>query len=648
MNRTIALLLASAVLLAHMLAIHEDAADALAPPYEVAHVAFRLARNLAHSGVPSWDPATGSDACYPSLLWVGLAAIPERFGLDTGSWMQATSALCALLTVWVLARFSPVRLAGVIAPLLFVASGAIASAAGSGTEMTLAALLVTSAYLCYERGEPRSFAIFSSLACLTRPEVAPLWLALLAIDLARRARHSSTMPAPDMRKAFCWPAATVLAAALLRLASGGGLLSPWGRALLDPATWQPTGALQFLRDFFLTSGPGLLAIFALWYLARGALTGVGRRALALAVAWCALSTLGGGGPQPLPFSQFMVPILALSLVALQEAMTLALDSKRPGLPQLTWALFLIGLVVSAVASKFPGNLGPLPLDGWQRAWMQASAPRRLGESDQLGREGLQDEIERTSRLRGVAAFLRDEIDPQLTVMTPWPGAIGYLSQLRVLDALERTAPFSPERTKQPWGALARWDLVAALEREPDYIVPTLAGGSPAPTVESLAREWSALLDQGRGDAQRRARVLELLSGYELITVPAAERPGDRYRLMRNKALGLSPTLAVELEQGELRIEVRHAAHEQLVDLLVELEDASGARWQMRPTGELAQSGDVRARRAILLFPTGERAIELLRAELPDSPRIVRARALLLNPDSDGADDPVCPQVELAL
>jgi hypothetical protein len=648
MNRTIALLLASAVLLAHMLAIHKDAADALAPPYEVAHVAFRLARNLAQSGVPAWDPAAGSDASYPSLLWVGLAAIPESLGWDTGTWMQTISALCALLTVWVLARFSPVRLAGVIAPLLFVASGSIASAAGSGTEMTLAALLVTAAFLCYERGLPRSFAVLASLACLTRPEVAPLWMALFAIHLARRARHSGTMPAHDLLKSFAWPLGTTLAAALLRLASGGGFLSPWGRALLDPSTWQAAAALRFLRDFFVTSGPGLLAIFPLWYLARGALTGVGRRALALVLAWCALSTLGGGGPQPLPYSQFMVPILALLLVALQEAMTVALDSKRAGLPQLTWALFLIGLVVSALASKFPGNLGPLPLEGWQRAWMQASAPRTLGESEQLGREGLQRELQRTSRLRGVGAFLRDEIDPQLSVMSPWPGAIGYLSKLRVVDALERTLPFSPERPKQPWGALARRDLVAALEREPDYIVPTLSGGPPAPTAASLAEAWSALLDQGPDDAERRARVLALLSGYELITVPAAGGPGDSYRLMRSKALGLSPTLSVELEQGELRVEVRHTAHEQLVDLLVELEDESGARWRMRPSGELAQSADVRARRAILLFPTGERAIELLRCELPDAPRIVRARALLLNPGSSGADDPVCPAVALEL
>jgi hypothetical protein len=648
MNRTIALLLASAVLLAHMLAIHKDAADALAPPYEVAHVAFREASNLAQHGVPSWDPTAGGPSTYPSLLWVALAAIPEKLEVDTGAWMQSLSALCALLTVWVLALFSPVRLAGVIAPLLFVASGAIASAAGSGTEMTLAALLVSAAFLGYERGRPRAFALLASLACLARPEVAALWSALFAIDLARRARRSLPEHMRGMPKAFWWPAGTVLAVAVLRVVSGGGFLSPWGRALVDPSTWRPLAALQSLRDFFISSGPGLLAVFPLWYLARGALTGVGRRALALTVAWCALSTLGGAGPQPLPFSQFMVPILALLLVALQEAMTVALDSKRPGLPQLTWALFLIGLVVSALASKFPGDLGPLPLGKWQIEWMQASAPRRLGQTHQLGRDGTQDEIQRTSRLRGVSTFLRDEIDPQLRVLTPWPGAIGYLSGLRVLDALGRATPEAPGRRTRAWGDFGRSDLVAALEQEPDYIVPTLARTPSAPSLEALADEWSAELDLEPNDPARGARALELLAGYEIITVPSASGPSDSYCLMRNRRLGLSPTLAIDLADGELAVEVRHAAHEQLVDLLVEIEDERGQLWTMRPSGELSDSADVRARRAILLFPTGERAIELLRTPLPVGPRAVRVRASLLNPGSSSSAAPVCPEVALQL
>ena len=44
LNRTFALFLAIAVLVAHMLAIHKTAVGTLAPPYEIAHVAHAGSR----------------------------------------------------------------------------------------------------------------------------------------------------------------------------------------------------------------------------------------------------------------------------------------------------------------------------------------------------------------------------------------------------------------------------------------------------------------------------------------------------------------------------------------------------------------------------------------------------------------------------
>ena len=55
---------------------------------------------------------------------------------------QIVGAVCATMTVIVLAQFSPGRLAGVIAPCLFVVSGIMASAAANGTEMATFALLL--------------------------------------------------------------------------------------------------------------------------------------------------------------------------------------------------------------------------------------------------------------------------------------------------------------------------------------------------------------------------------------------------------------------------------------------------------------------------------------------------------------------------
>jgi hypothetical protein len=653
MNRTFALLLASALLVAHMLAIHKGTADTFAPPYEVAHVAFRLARNLLRSGSLAWDAGGVPVEGYPSLAWVLVAAVPEAIGLSTAAFMQSLSALCALLTTWVLARFSPVRLAGVIAPLLFVASGAVASAAASGTEMTLAALLVTASFLAYEHERPRALALGLALLCLTRPEGAPLAAVLLGMELWRRARSREDTPRRPMLAPFLAPGLVVGAAVATRLVLSGQPLSPWARTLVDPDHLRPLGAVQHLRDFFTTAGAGMLAIFPAWYLVRGTLTGTGRRALGLTLAWCVIATLGGGGPQPLPYSQFMVPILAVLLVAVQDAMTVALDSKRRWLPQLTWVLFVLGLVVSILGSKFPGDLGPLPTDPLHRTWMQSNAPRPLGRSGWLGRNELDEEIKATGRLLELARFLRENIEPEHSVLTPWPGVIGDLTELRVTDALSRVTPLPDTHRLQPWGSLGSWDLVAVLEQLPHYVIPTLGRRTSPPTMDQLAQLWSKGLDREAPAPERLERLRELLEGYELITVPAEGgddgRPeGEDFLLLRRRDLEAMPQLSLRAEEDELVAEVSHRSHQQLVDLLVEVVGSDGERWRLGPTGSPGQREDLRARRAILLFPTGERSIELLRVALPQGLEVERVRAVLLNPGATDDAAPVSAETSLVV
>jgi hypothetical protein len=653
MNRTFALLLASALLVAHMLAIHKGLADTFAPPYEIAHVALRLARNLVQTGSLAWDPGGAPVEGYPSLAWVLLATVPEALSLPAATFLQALSALFALSTVWVLARFSPVRLAGVIAPLLFVASGAAASAASSGTEMTLAGLLVTAAFLAYEHERPRTLALLLALLCVTRPEGAALVGVLLCIELFRRVRPRDAAPRRALLAPFVAPALVIAGGMGARLALTGQLLSPWARALLDPDRLQPLVALRHLADFFTTASAGMLAIFPAWYLLRGMLTGTGTRALVLTTGWCALATLGGGGPQPLPYSQFMVPILAVMLVAVQEAMTVALDSKRRWLPQVTWVLFVLGLVVSVLGSKFPGDLGPLPTDRLHRAWMQSGAPRPFDRSSWLGRNELDEEIKATSRLRELARFLRDNLEADHSVLTPWPGVIGDLTTLRVIDAQSRVTPMPGNGRVQPWGSLGSWDLLAVLELRADYIVPTLGRRTSPPGRDELVELWSRGLDRDRSTPGRQQRLRELLDEYELITVPAGGRgdPGrgaEDFHLLRRRDLRAMPELRLRAEGGQLVAEVGHASHQQLVDLLVEVAGPDGERWRIGPRGDPGQRADQRARRAILLFPTGERRVELLRTALPQGLEVERVRAVLLNPGAADDDDPVCAEATLTL
>ena len=56
MNRATALLLAMATLLAHALAVHRDEDGSFGQPYEVAHEAYHLGRNLVREGSLAWNP----------------------------------------------------------------------------------------------------------------------------------------------------------------------------------------------------------------------------------------------------------------------------------------------------------------------------------------------------------------------------------------------------------------------------------------------------------------------------------------------------------------------------------------------------------------------------------------------------------------
>ena len=85
MNRATALLLAMATLLAHALAVHRDEDGSFGQPYEVAHEAYHLGRNLVREGSLAWNPAAegqderGGLGTYASPLWVGGLPISRPF-----------------------------------------------------------------------------------------------------------------------------------------------------------------------------------------------------------------------------------------------------------------------------------------------------------------------------------------------------------------------------------------------------------------------------------------------------------------------------------------------------------------------------------------------------------------------------------------
>lgn len=637
MNRTIALLLALVVLLAHTLAIYQGSAGTLAPPYDFAHVAFRVARNLVQNGVFAWNPDLPPGESYPSLAWVAVAAIAERCYLTVTTTCQVVGVASALLSVIVISKFSPLRLAGVIAPLLLVVSGPVAAAAGSGTEMTAAALVIAIAFLAQEHGHPLAFAAAMVLMAMVRAEGALLVGVFLAFEVVRAWRGGF---ARERFLPFLAPALAFVAVACGRRLAIGTWTSPAGDEFFEFDPERVKLGLWYLRDFLVAGGGPLLIVVPLWYGLRGTLGAVGMRALVLSLCWCVMIAWMGGGP--LPFFARMVPILPLWFVAVQEGMTIALDSKRRGLPEFAWAAFLAGLAVSALASKFPGDLGPFRVEAIHRRWMAPHTAGPFGYLRPLGRLGLSEEIAATERLRALGVFLRDQVDASESVLTAWPGAVGYLSRLRVLDVLGRATPAPGSRHLRSWTSLPRADVVAAFDERPSYVVPLLRAGAHAPTLRSVAETWILRLDVAPHDESRSHAILQRLGDYELFTISlrhssrlAGGLVDEPLWLLRRRDLNLAPRVILTPVDGRWRVEVQHRAHEELVDLRVQALDADQHLWALQPHGEFSRDSAVLARRSILLFPTGARSIRFVEFELPPDVEFTELRAALRNPGAEG-------------
>jgi len=653
MNRSIALFVALAVLVAHSLAIHTDGSATLAPPYDLAYVAFRIGQNVAHEGTLSWVQGLDAFDSYPSLLWIAVCAAAEYvWWVPINLFTQMLGMAAAMSTLVLASRFHPDRIASLIAPFLLAISGCVAAAAVSGTETALLMCCATTAFLAFERRWSTPLALALVLCGLTRPEgwlFAAAMFALRALQAVRQA---------DLRReltAFIAPGAAFVLVALWRLEHTGHALSAYSQALATLDEGELAGGLAYLADFFVTAASPALVAYAIWYLLRGRLSPTGARALLLFVLWSALIVAQGGGT--MPFSISILPALPLGLIAAQEGMITALNSTRRWVRGVAWAGFLGAVSMSALASRGPADMGPIPLGELQAALMEPRFPPRYGYADRLGRAGLEEEIERTRTLRHIGIFMRENLDPAHSVLTPWPGSIAYLSRLSVLDLQGRTDPGAPGERQRPWSGRHRVDVLRALERRPDYVVPFLEPPARTPSEQDLASTWIHELDDRQPSESRAAQLAAALGEYELIAVPlsgGARREGKRQRsrepafLLRRRALGLAPVVELVVDGEELAVLLSHHGHEQLATLLVWEAAGDGAQRFLDPTGRFVQAAAVQARTDLLVVPTGERPIELIRARLPAREGPVTLHAVLRNPGAKGTQRYAMASAEAAL
>ncbi len=680
MNRITAVLLAMAVLLVHVLGVHRDGLGAFAPPFESAHAAYHLGRNLAHEGVLAWniDPegaTAGGLWSYPSPLLVALAALFERTYMTVTWAAQILGITCVLLTVYLSTRFDTDRIAGVVPALLLVASGAIAASGASGTEWPIAVLLLATAFVGLEHGRSRFAALGLALLVVTRPEgiLAAIALAiqtLLRHRMKRRTGAGSGRGRAPTRHHYRIPSMVVFLPAFVTLAIaqalGASLLSDLAR-IVRPDTATVAQGLHQLRDFMVATISPLLLVFPLVALAMGELSGIGRRALFLALVWCAASVAAGGGPAA--FDIAFTPALPIAFIAIQQGIARALDTYRANMERLSWVAIALAIAGSLLASRFPGDLGGLGLrDVQERAWTAAAAPPP-GREALIGRSALFSEIRLTVGLRRVGSFLRDRLPEDATVLSPWPGALGYLAGVQVVDLFGRTTMLSPGRRVSWSPEPPIVDLRAALATEPDYIVPTIGG------LESLVSgelndglpESLFALDPSDGE-ELRTDVAALLTRYELVVTTGRELDGQLdsrpLLLLRKRGLSKAPTLRFARRRNgiiEFRVGFEPTASgtpvadlPQVYDALVTAIRADGTREILdptgrprgtdRPRGQTVPEASVRTIVGVVIDPRWLPAVSLARIPadvLNADPPIVTLEARLLhhrlNPRLPSAD-----------
>jgi len=646
MNRTLAILLAMAMLLAHGLALHLTPEGNLGEPYEYAHRAYHLARNLIQEGSLVWNvglegSARGGIESYPSPLWVLISALAERLYLPVTRTTQLVGMAAALMTVRYSVMFDRDRILSVIPALLLVTSGAFAAAAPSGLEFSLIALLLTAAFVAFERAKQGPFALALGLLVLARPAgvlAVVLFAAYAVRDRLRRERE----PEKEVQPLAFLPAVLVTAVLLLMPnSSGHSLYGTWLGHLLRFQAEQASQGLGYLSDLFATAITPILVVYPIGSWVTGRLTRTGRRALVWSAWWMTVVTLQGGG---LPhFSVALVPALPLLAIAIQQGILASLDSKLRHREKMAWIALLLTCLLGVVASTAPFSWRSLQAQVPFLGGAETSAP----PPRVLGKASIAAELQRTRKLRSVGLFLRENVPATHTLLSPYVGAVSYLSGMQVLDLSgQATAPTGTDLAA-PWDPNPPINLLAALEQDADYILwglmrfPRDLSGAFDLGFDELLQ-----LDGSLDDAARRTLIGNELDEYELVTVPVRSEYRGRvshFPLLRRRDLGLTPELEIRRTQDGIQVRLKTnwpgasvdwPGNPQLVRLAVEGTDERGRVWYLDPQGNPCSKPRIFTRPDLLLQPTPLKPIRLVSFPLLDTPkglRLVSLRAQLFNP-----------------
>ncbi|MDB4724846.1 hypothetical protein OAF85_01615 [Planctomycetota bacterium] len=602
MNRITAILLACATLLTHTLVVHRDLSGAFGPPYESAYVAFQLALNFVSEGALVWwlDPVSGETFgglwSYPSPILVFVSSAFEWVHLPVARGVQVTGIVSVLATIWLCTRFDLTRILSVVSAVLLVSCGAVAAAGGSGTEWPIVMALGTAAFVALEKGRPLAAAMALALLTISTSVAVILVVALLAQTLIRAEVFGSTARA--RRVLYFLPAAATLW--LVELA-GGSLLSGVER-IFTSAPANAAEGMAHLRDFCVATVSPILLIYPLIALCGGELSPVGRRALALVSVWCAATVMSGGGPET--YDLGFVPALPFAFIAIQEGLRRALDTYRPNIERLTWVSILVASLGSLAVNRFPGEPSTTETPTLTERVLASSATRWPVPHPILGRSSLHQEVRSTNRIRWIGEFLSERLPEDTTLLSPWPGAIGYLGRYRVIDLFGRTEAL-PGHAPAPWSPRPPAPhIAAALGLAPDYILPWLNGFKVHLKNGGRPAFRPGILRLDPDDSPSYVAELDvLMEAYEpLIT---AGRQGSKQQftppllLLRRRGIFEPPVIQHRIRQGNVLEFVAGfgtpgpkepgSTLPQVFDTIITVVRADGSRSIVDPTGQERRS-----------------------------------------------------------
>lgn len=424
-----------------------------------AYISFRYSDNLAHGHGLVWNVGDDPVEGYTNFLWVLLGAAVIKLGLPLPLTMKLLSvglSIFALVLVYSVTRLLSPQASWMVMPtLLFACTPAFALWTVAGLETALFICLLLASLYTFLREESNAesrttfwSALLLTLLALTRPEGAVVFGALFAARLILWLRHKT--PRKQVTRYLAW----VLFFGCLCLVYFVWRWTYFGYPLPNTAyvKAQP-GVTAMLGQIGVNLIPYGLRLFPFAMLALYALgrsDKIRRGDIYIGAALAGLVLLSLVSSDWMAGHRLALPMIPLVLLLARQPLEIILQATRTGhwRQRFTHAALLLGLVLYAVAPLFyTANLFHRVL-----ATQKNMSLYRWATEMQTIVDG---------QYVKVGQWLADNALPNATVVAGNVGAIGYLSDLKVIDMIGLTDEYIARNS---------WTVEYLLEQNPDFII----------------------------------------------------------------------------------------------------------------------------------------------------------------------------------